>query len=542
MPSKKRNKFKRQPRKAAVVPPQRAPDDPISLLANPSDLRALEIFFTQTHGFRLALALHDDMRVRDRVNQYLQEKLKASSVDLRVVDLRTQSPDISLLGSAAAAFAAHKAQFNVLDTRAALVLVNLESRVNYNPELADAQDQKSAYLATTNLQRDLWPTTFEGPVLIWISELLEPAMAKWAPDFWHWRSHVFDFRMTQQEKGFGTPVDDWASSFDSNDETRVGAMRRLLVLQAQLSAYRKAGMRGDEARMLRAIGWERLQLDQVQLAKQDFEAGLAMAREIGDTKGQGDHLELLGRTSSFMGKNRDAIGFYEQALDISHVLSDQYEEMVILGNMANAWHALGERQKAINFYEQALAIAKKRGDKGAEGQTLGNLGVVWAELGESRRAIEFHERALLMAKKVGARKSEGQQLGNLGRIWGDLGESRRAIDFHEKALAIFSELGNKQRESISLGNLGYIYSGLNERRLALSYYEQALTIAREIGDRHSEGASLYHLAACLNAGGSTAEQQQATSFVREALVVLESLDSLQTSTLKTKLTEWLSEN
>ena len=200
--AKARVKAQPLPRKTASLRQQAAPVSPLGLLANPSDLRGLEIFLTQTRGFRLALALHDDMRVRDEVNRYLQEKLQASGVDLLLVDLHKESADTSLLGSAAAAFSAYAAKPRRADGRAALALVNLESRVNYNPELCNGEDQKSAYLATANLQRDLWPATFDGPVLIWMSELLEPAMAKWAPDLWHWRSHVFDLRKTQSEKVF----------------------------------------------------------------------------------------------------------------------------------------------------------------------------------------------------------------------------------------------------------------------------------------------------------------------------------------------------
>lgn len=198
MPSRKRKRVKAPPRKAVNQRQTSAVNDPLKLLANPADLRGLEIFLTQTRGFKLALALHDDMRVRDRVNQYLQEKLLASGVDLLLVDLRTEGADTSLLDSAAAASSAYTAKPLQEGGRAALVLLNLESRVNYNPELVSGQDPKSAYLATANLQRDLWPATFHGPVLIWVPALLEAAMAKWAPDLWHWRSHVFDLRKNQQ--------------------------------------------------------------------------------------------------------------------------------------------------------------------------------------------------------------------------------------------------------------------------------------------------------------------------------------------------------
>ena len=522
--------------------PQSMPDDLLSLLANPSDLRALEIFFTQTRGFRLALALHDDMRVRDRVNEFLQEKLKASGVDLLLVDLRTQSLDTSLLGSAAAAFGAHKAKPRLADDRAALVLVNLESRVNYNPELADTQDQKSAYLATANLQRDLWPTTFDGPVLIWMPELLESALAKWAPDLWHWRSHVFDLRKTQSEKVFDALADGGASRFDLNDETKTASAQRLAGFQSQLDAYRKAGVRGDEGRMLVAIGQVRLKLGQAEIARQNFEAGLAIAREVEDKRGEGMSLELLGSAFYVLGQICPAKTCYQQALAVAREMGHKNDESACLGNLANAYAALGEIQLAIDSYEQALVIAHQIGDRNVEGQILGNLARSWADLGKNRRAMSLYEQALSIAREVTNKYAEGSHLGNLGCVWFKLGESRRAIEFHEQSLTIARAIGNKHSEAFNVAELSTVYASLGERSRTLELSEQAVSIFREIGDKRGEGNSLFNLALTLMEMGTPAEQQRAVVLAQEALAILEAIESPHAQVVKAKLAEWQTEN
>lgn len=543
MPSKKRNKVKAPPHKAVVLQLQNAPDDPLSLLANPSDLRALEIFFTQTRGFRLALALHDDMRVRDEVNRYLQGKLQTSGVDLLLVDLHQESADTSLLGSAAAAFAAHSAKSRLADGRAALALVNLENRVNYNPELCNGEDQKSAYLATANLQRDLWPATFDGPVLIWMSELLEPAMAKWAPDLWHWRSHVFDLRKTQSEKLLEDALlGGRESGFGLNDETQAGSAQRLTQWQTQLDAYRRAGKRGDEGRVLGAIGAERLKLGQALLAQQNFEAGLAIAREVGDRRGEGMQLGSLGRACDDLGQSRDAISFHEKALAIAREIGHKDDERVALGNLASAWAALGQSDLAIDSYEQALAIARETGNRRVEGGNLGNLGTVWAALGDNRRAIEFYEKALGIAREVGSQRAETTHLGNLGRAWNNLGEPRRAIEFEEQALAIAREIGYKRSEAVNLSGLGNAWAALGERHRAIDFYKQAVSIFREIGDRRGESAGLFNLALRLRETGVAAEQQRAVALMEEALAIFEAIESPNTNTAKATLAQWQAEN
>jgi tetratricopeptide (TPR) repeat protein len=255
-----------------------------------------------------------------------------------------------------------------------LSLVNLENRVNYNPELVSTQDSKSAYLATANLQRDLWSTTFNGPVLIWVSELLEAAMAKWAPDLWHWRSHVFDLRKTPQAADL---LPTRSARSDASDETRLGSELRLPALQTQLDAYRKAGKRGDEARLLDTIGLVRVKLGQVQLAVQNFAEAISIAREVGDKRSEGRFLSNLGVAWFDLGESRRSVGFLEQALAIERDIGDQRGEGNSLGNLGNAWATLGDSQHAMEFYEQALAIARAIGDKRLEGIHLGHLGNVW---------------------------------------------------------------------------------------------------------------------------------------------------------------------
>jgi tetratricopeptide (TPR) repeat protein len=538
MHSKKRKRLKARPRKTAGLLQQRAPASPFSLLANPSDLRGLEIFLTQTRGFRLALALHDDMRVRDQINRYLQEKLQASGVDFLLVDLRTESADTSLLGSATAAFASYIAKPRLAGGRAALALVNLESRVNYNPELCNGEDQKSAYLATANLQRDLWPTTFNGPVLIWMSELLEPAMAKWAPDLWHWRSHVFDLRKTQSEKVLDALAGGKESDFNLSDETQTGVAQRLARWQTQLDAYRKAGKRGEEARMLAAIGQERLKLGQALLAKQNFEAGLAIAREVNDRRGEGVQLGLLGMACDGLGQSRDAIDIYEQALVIAREIADKDNELIYLGNLGSAWAVLGESKLAIDSYRQALVIARETGNKRSEGQNLGNLGNVFAELGEVRDAMVFHEQALSIAREVGSKRAESNHLVNLGRAWNNLGESRRAIEFQEQALVIVREIGDKHGEGFGLVNLGSAFSSLGDFNQAIENYQQAMLIFREVGDQCSEGVSLFNLALTLMEMYTATDQQQAVASMNDALAIFERIESPYTNMAKEKLAEW----
>ena len=65
---------------------------------------------------------------------------------------------------------------------------------------------------------------------------------------------------------------------------------------------------------------------------------------------------------------------YEQALAIAREIGDRRGEGADLGNLGLAYADLGEPRKAIEFYEQALAIAREIGDRRGEGAWPGQPG------------------------------------------------------------------------------------------------------------------------------------------------------------------------
>ena len=133
------------------------------------------------------------------------------------------------------------------------------------------------------------------------------------------------------------------------------------------------------------------------------------------------------------------LSFYEQALAIARELGYIRGEGNQLANMGSAWLDLGEPHRAIEFCEQALVISREIGDKRGEGANLGNQGIAGATLGELPRAIEHYEHALIMFREIGDKRGEGINLFNLVRSLRKIGsaaEKQDAMALAEEALAI----------------------------------------------------------------------------------------------------------
>ena len=89
-----------------------------------------------------------------------------------------------------------------------------------------------------------------------------------------------------------------------------------------------------------------------------------------------------GMAYADLGEVRRAIEYYEQALAIAREIGDRRGEGTDLGNLGNAYADLGQVRRAIEYYEQALAIAREIGDRRGEGNTLGNLGLLLKQQGD----------------------------------------------------------------------------------------------------------------------------------------------------------------
>jgi tetratricopeptide (TPR) repeat protein len=454
-----------------------------------AERRGLSIFLRQTSEFRLALALYNDVLVRDATVRSISDELAREGIRVLTLDLREPAGERTLLARV-------ESLVNEVELsarrRVVVMVINLEGCVDYAPELAQPGGPGVAFLETANLHRELFSRACPGPMVIWMTELLERAFIRYAPDLWHWRSHVFDLRTRHKPAGEMATVE---SPPMRNDDERLHPEVRLRRLEEELAAYRKTESRFDEARVLDAIGRARLHGGDARVAQRDFEAAGEIFREIGDRRGEG----------------------------------------AALGNLGLAYADLGEPRKAIEFYEQALVIAREIGDRRGEGSALGNLGLAYATLGEPRKAIEFHEQALVIDREIGDRRGEGADLGNLGNAYMNLGEPRKAIEFYEQHRDIAREIGDRRGEGNALGNLGNAYAALGEPRQAVEFYERQLKIAREIGDRCREGNALFNSALALDKLG---DGTQAITRATAALEIYEAIEDPNAAQVRAALAEW----
>jgi tetratricopeptide (TPR) repeat protein len=148
------------------------------------------------------------------------------------------------------------------------------------------------------------------------------------------------------------------------------------------------------------------------------------------------NLHSLGDACYVLGQVERAIKLYEDALAIAREMGDRRGEGVQLGHLGLAYHSLGQFERAIKLHKEALAVAREIGDRRNEGVELGYLGGAYRVVGQVERAIKLHEEALAIAREIGHRRMESYLLSELGKALLATGELCKARRHCAEALAL----------------------------------------------------------------------------------------------------------
>ena len=332
----------------------------------------------------------------------------------------------------------------------AVFVTGLENGIPY--------DQPNArVLAELNLGRDAFLRDIPHPLVIWLPDYAVTAVARFAPDFWAWRSGVFEFETGEAER---------SAAFDQFAGDR--PWRALTNLT-------------PEARLLR-----RRQLESLLDDYRDLPNDERIARE------RMTILSDLGHLCVSAQDFRDALLYLELALGIARRVDDKTKEADSLNSIGYIYSALGDKRQALDFYEQALPPYRQVGDRGGEAATLSNIGAVYSDLGDQRKALGYYEQALPLLRQVGDRGGEATTLSNMGAVYDALGDKRKALDFYEQALPLRRQVGDRWGESITRYNLALVYETLGDLQRAEDELEivVALDEAIEHPDLASDRAAL----------------------------------------------------
>ena len=278
-------------------------------------------------------------------------------------------------------------------------------------------------LTDLNFVRDGYKTSVPHPVIFILPDYAITRLAKFAPDFWDWKSGVFQFKTDQS-----TRDNAFAQVFDSGQapvwkldppekQERIDLLHRLLM------EYNPSGQ---------------------QLKTEDIDTCINI-------------LQQLGRAYISQRNPGKAREYLERALNLADCHQNLNFKGETLGYLGQVYLLENQIQKAIDYSQKCLEIALEIGDRTREGYALINIGSCYYLLGQYQQAIDYYSQCLEVFREIGDRPGESYALINLGTCYSLLEQYNQAIDYYSQCLEIFREIGDRAREGYALNSLGNCY-------------------------------------------------------------------------------------
>ena len=368
------------------------------------------------------------------------------------------------------------AEQDILGKRAILVLGFERSIPSEGP--APALDE-------LNQSRDNFPKSFSGPVLIWLPDYALTRLAREAPDFWGWRSGVFEFSPEQKMMDLVEKT-----LMQSEEEERLSlAEKRVLAsaLDCLIMDYNELprGEREDRAlaAVLQRLGDIRYLLGDYDEAHKLYQQSLEIAQELGDKSGVSKSLHNLGRLAYLTGDYGEARRLYQQSLEIAQELGDKRGVSKSLHNLGILSQETGNYDEARKLYQQSLEIAQELGDKRGVSRSQHELGMLAQDIGDYKEARKLYQQSLEISQELGYKRGVLRSQHQLGMLAQDIGDYEEARKLYQQSLEISQELGDKSGVSKTLHNLGSLAYLTGDYDEARKLYQQSLEIKQKLGDK-----------------------------------------------------------
>ena len=393
-------------------------------------------------------------------------------------------------------------------------------------------------LGHLNLQRERFRDDFPFCLVFFLSAFGIKYIARRAPDFFDWRSGIFEFipdsetvgKLTEELQG------DYDKYLTWSHTQRLDQIREIQAIleEDQQTANQQAN-----------LWWEK---GNILAADQNYEAAIASydkAIEIQPDKHEAWHnrgtaLSDLGQKEAALAKLSEGLASYDKALafkpDLHEAwynrgiaLSDlgqkeaaiaSYDRAIELKpdkheawyNRGNALCALGQKEVAIASYDKALAF------KPDLHEAWGNRGLALSDLGQKEAAIASYDKAIELKSDLhGAWYSRGNALSNLGSYEKAIANYDQALTFKPDYHAAWNNRGNalsnlgRYEEAITsydkaLASKPYLHQAWGNRGTALTalgHYEEALVSYNRVLEIKPDGNyAIYKKAACYSLQGA----------------------------------------
>ena len=413
-----------------------------------------------------------------QLSRMLLERLS----DKRAVEITLDEPIISLLERLTTVV-------DVNDPPAFVNVFGLEKSIY-------AQEDYSPVLGRLNNDRDLIRRACPAVLLIWLPDYALDKVVISAPDFWAWRSGVYEFPTNSghfQSDSLPHLNTSWPDMSNLTIKEKHQEIARLEELLRTAHSLPNLEDRVKEiiSRLLYQTGVLYESIGDWQEAKRRFEESKIYLEEQHNSAGIAAISEALATIEEDQGNLDNAQQLYERSLHLSKQANDLNSMAVSLRHLGTVQSEKGNFEAAQLLYQQSLQIFEGLIASGREapvnmaGVLLG-LANLYCDQKKIDEAQSLYYRVLAIADETGQKHLRGIVLHQLGGCEHLQGNLIAALHYHQESLEIALELGNEHSLSLSLAQIGELKMEVGCYQEAVTYLQSALTKLQSLQSPHAE--------------------------------------------------------
>lgn len=451
----------------------------------------LERMLTFAEGAAIAFARVNIPSRRAELAKEIRERVEPLGIKIVEIDLREPVRDLlaeikhRLKNSYLMKPRDEKREFVVAESspRFAIFVYGLEhslsSSETYHPTLA-----------VMNYKRENFREIIPAPIVLWVPEYALQAIMEGAPDFWAWRSGVFEFATPklQLEKSW-VEVKPESGQLELSRMTLEEKRQRIQLLSGLLAEYEaRNDSNSPEIVVIRLDLYDRI--GKLYYLLGDFERALEFHEREYKIAKDSDYKSCIANSLHGMGMINQARGDYSAAIDDYTKASRIFEEIGNLTGLAIYLHQIGTIHQdrgdyvlALEMYEKSLKIKEKLSDAPGIAKSLHGIGSIHFLREDYVAALAMYAKALEIFEEIGDRGSVASSFHQIAMVNHARGEYIEAQAIYEKALKISEEIGDRAGVAMTLNNIGAIYQARGDYTGAMAMYEKALKISEETGSR-----------------------------------------------------------
>jgi tetratricopeptide (TPR) repeat protein len=246
------------------------------------------------------------------------------------------------------------------------------------------------------------------------------------------------------------------------------------IAGAVLAAANRAGAVSAEVIARGSLGQLAMFRGNTELAREQLDQTLDLARATGDRSAEGYTLNRLGLLAHHQDRWRDAIDHHQQALTIFTQLDDRHGQCTMLINLGKCHREVHEFRQALDVLGAAGSLARELGDPESETRVRHHVACCQGDLGNLDEAIAAHEECLTLIRRLGQREGEAYTLAELGRAHLAANRPASAVTHLRLAIDMFRALGDANATAVFQVDLGNSHWQAGDRDAATAAWTEAL--------------------------------------------------------------------